>query len=159
MPNRPVELPDNVPDCHAVILRQADRIDELEARVDQLLARVDELVAEVASLRRELHGSRRERFIPERTENDPPPEPPPPEPQKPRTSAGRRPRTIDPSIPREKIYQPLREGEYDFDLPVYRLADGADFRGKPTVRDMDESPLGMPVSMSVEVIFSQRLSG
>ena len=109
MPNRPVELPDNVPDCHAVILRQADRIDELEARVDQLLARVDELVAEVASLRRELHGSRRERFIPERTENDPPPEPPPPEPQKPRTSAGRRPRTIDPSIPREKIYHPLRE--------------------------------------------------
>jgi transposase len=112
MPKRPVELPDNIPDCHAVIRRQADRIDELEARVAELLTRVDELVSEVSGLRRELHGSRRERFVPERAEDDPPPaEPPPPEPRKPRTSAGRRPRKIDPSIPREKVYHPLREDE------------------------------------------------
>ena len=65
MPKRPVELPDNLPDCHALILRQADRIEELEARVDQLSARVDELMAEVAGLRRQLYGSRRERFVPE----------------------------------------------------------------------------------------------
>ncbi len=63
MPKRPVELPDNLPDCHALILRQADRIEALEARVDQLLARVDELVAEVAGLRRQLHCSSRERFF------------------------------------------------------------------------------------------------
>ena len=112
MPQRPVELPDNLPDCHAVIRRQADRIEELETRVDQLLARVDELVLEVSGLRRELHGSRRERFIPERPEEESPPsEPPPPEPRRPRTSAGRRPRQIDPSIPREKVYHPLREDE------------------------------------------------
>ena len=73
MPKRPVELPDNIPDCHAVIRRQADRIDELEARVAELLTRVDELVSEVSGLRRELHGSRRERFVPERAEDDPPP--------------------------------------------------------------------------------------
>ena len=112
MPKRPVELPDNLPDCHAVIRRQADRIDELESRVDELLARVDELVSEVSGLRRELHGSRRERFIPERREDDPlPAETPSPEPRQPRTSAGRRPRQIDSSIPREKVYHPLREDE------------------------------------------------
>ena len=115
MPKRPVELPDNLPDCHALILRQADRIEALEARVDQLLARVDELVAEVAGLRRQLHGSRRERFVPEQPDVDPlppaPPAPSPAEPRPPRTSSGRRPRTIDPSIPREKIYHPLREQE------------------------------------------------
>ena len=32
------------------------------------------------------------------------------------------------------FYQPLREGEYDFDLPVHRIPDGPAFRGKPTVR-------------------------
>jgi len=112
MPKRPVELPDNLPDCHALILRQADRIEELEARVDQLLARVDELVAEVAGLKRQLYGPRRERFVPEPPEDDsPPPEPPPPEPRKPRTSAGRRPREFDATIPREKVYHPLREDE------------------------------------------------
>ncbi len=76
MPQPPVELPDNLPDCHALILRQADRIESLEARVDELLARVDELVAEVAGLRRQLHGTRRERFVPERPDDDPlPPAP------------------------------------------------------------------------------------
>ncbi len=115
MPQRPVELPDNLPDCHALILRQADRIEELEARVDQLLARVDELVAEVTGLRRQLHGSRRERFVPQRPDDEPLPPAPAEsslaEPRKPRTSSGRRPRTIDPSIPREKVYHPLREEE------------------------------------------------
>ncbi|HUG70471.1 MAG TPA: IS66 family transposase [Pirellulaceae bacterium] len=109
MPKRSVELPDNLPDCHAVIRRQADRIDELESRVDELLARVDELVSEVSSLRRELHGPRRERFIPKQPQDVPPADPP--EPSQPRTSAGPRPRQIDSSIPREKVYHPLREDE------------------------------------------------
>ena len=105
MPKRPVELPDNLPDCHALILRQAERIKTLEARVD-------ELVAELAALRRQLHGSRRG-FIPEQPDDDPLPPAPtassPAEPRRPRTSSGRRPRTIDPTIPREKVYHPLRE--------------------------------------------------
>jgi len=45
MPKRPVELPDNLPDCHALILQQADRIEELEAQVDELTARVNELMS------------------------------------------------------------------------------------------------------------------
>jgi len=111
MPRQPVELPDNLPDCHALILRQAEQIETLEARVDQLLARVDELVAEVAGLKRQLHGSRRERFVAPRSDDEPPaPEPPADqEPRPPRTSPGRRPRTLDPSLPREKVYHPLRE--------------------------------------------------
>ena len=36
MPKRPVELPDNLADCHALILRQADRIEELEGEKFQL---------------------------------------------------------------------------------------------------------------------------
>jgi hypothetical protein len=94
MPKRPVKLPDNLPDCHALILQQADRIEELEARVDELNARIDELMAEVAGLRRQLYGSRRERFV-----SDPPDEPSPlpsvvlggraAEPKPPRTSSGR----------------------------------------------------------------------
>ena len=115
MPKRTVELPDNLPDCHALILQQADRIEELESQVDELTARVNELMSEVASLRREMYGSRRERFIPERPDDDPlppgPPALPPEEPRPPRTSSGRRPRTIDPSIPRENVYHPLREEE------------------------------------------------
>lgn len=114
MPRRPVELPDNLPDCHALILRQAERIETLEARVDELLARVDGLVAEVAGLKRQLHGSRRERFVAPRSDDELQPpaavaEPDPAEPRPPRTSRGRRPRVIDPSIPREKRYHPLRE--------------------------------------------------
>ena len=31
MPQPPVELPDNLPDCHALILRQADRIQILDS--------------------------------------------------------------------------------------------------------------------------------
>jgi hypothetical protein len=33
------------------------------------------------------------------------------------------------------VYQPLREGEYDFELPVHRIPGGPSFHGKPTVRD------------------------
>jgi hypothetical protein len=32
------------------------------------------------------------------------------------------------------FYQPLREGEYSFELPVHRIAGGPAFHGKPTVR-------------------------
>lgn len=99
MPRRPVELPDNLPDCHAIILRQAERIEQLEARVDELTARIDELMAEVRSLKRELYGPRRERFVPNQTDAPPPAALPAfeapsaeAEPKPPRTSAGRRPR-------------------------------------------------------------------
>lgn len=114
MPKRPVELPDNIPDCHAIILRQADQIEELEARVDELTARIDELMGEVASLRRQLYGSRRERFVPDQPDEPPLAPPPMPdasaaEPEPPRTSSGRRPRRIDPTIPREKVYHRLEE--------------------------------------------------
>ena len=52
----PRELPDNLPACHAVILRQAEVIDEL-------LARIDRLERDLATLKRQLFGSRRERFV------------------------------------------------------------------------------------------------
>ena len=32
------------------------------------------------------------------------------------------------------VYKPLLTGEYDFQVPVYRIQDGPDFYGKPTVR-------------------------
>ena len=51
----PVELPDNLPACHAIILRQAEVIEQLEARIEQLNR-------DLASLKRQLFGSRRERF-------------------------------------------------------------------------------------------------
>ena len=89
MPRQPVELPDNLPDCHVMILRQAEQIEALEARVDQLMARVDELVAEVAGLKRQLHGSRRERFVAPRSDDElqpPDPETDQAEPRPPRTS-------------------------------------------------------------------------
>jgi transposase len=116
MLKRPVELPDNLPECHAIIIRQAERIEELESRVDELTARVTELMAEVKRLRRELYGSRRERFAPNEPDKPPPAAPPPSdessaEPKSPRTSAGRQPRAIDPSVPREKVYHPLREAD------------------------------------------------
>ncbi|PQO43689.1 hypothetical protein [Blastopirellula marina] len=33
------------------------------------------------------------------------------------------------------LYRPLTAGEYDFELPIYRLSGGPNFFGKPTVRD------------------------
>ena len=119
MLQRPVELPDNIPDCHGLIIRQAERIEELEARVDELTTQVNELLAEVRSLKRELYGPHRERFVPNPSDSLPPDSPPPATPppaeppssapKPPRTSKGRQPRTIDPTIPREKVYHPLRE--------------------------------------------------
>jgi transposase len=57
MVSTPVELPDNLPACHAIILRQAEAIGQLEARIEQLNR-------DLASLKRQLFGSRRERFEP-----------------------------------------------------------------------------------------------
>jgi hypothetical protein len=55
MVSTPVELPDNLPACHAVILRQAETIEQLEGRIERL-------DRDLASLKRQLFGSRRERF-------------------------------------------------------------------------------------------------
>ena len=49
MPNRRIELPDTVAECHKVILGLHDTLDEMEFRE--------------AQLKRELYGQRRERFI------------------------------------------------------------------------------------------------
>jgi len=57
MVSTPVELPDNLSACHAIIVRQAEAIEQLEARIEQLNR-------DLASLKRQLFGSRRERFEP-----------------------------------------------------------------------------------------------
>ena len=116
MASRRVELPDNLPACHAVILRQAETIERLEHKIDQLNR-------DVATLKRALYGSRRERFVPPTQAEAPPaaplvdlplPAPPvsagdpaPPAPR--RTSPGRRPRVLDAAIPREHILHRLQE--------------------------------------------------
>jgi transposase len=116
----PVELPDNLPACHALIRRQAEVIEELTVRIERLNR-------DLAALKRHVFGSRRERFVagavdePEQEEavaegrvldgaatgdesaattsaSAPP-----------RTSKGRQKRVIDPSIPREKVLHPLDE--------------------------------------------------
>ena len=69
MASRRVELPDNLPACHAVIIRQAETIERLELRVEQLCR-------DVATLKRELYGSRRERFVSPSPEDSPPTTPP-----------------------------------------------------------------------------------
>ena len=122
-----VELPDNVPDCHVVILRYACRVDQLEAKVE-------ELNRDLALLRRELFGSRRERFVdgaPQASAgddpavNDPSANSQPAESshraensepaaatsaaRAPRTSKGRNKRVIDGSIPREDVLHRLDE--------------------------------------------------
>ena len=56
MVSRRIELPDNLPACHAVIIRQAETIERLELRIDQLNR-------DVTTLKRKLYGSRRERFV------------------------------------------------------------------------------------------------
>ena len=53
MPKRRRELPDTIAECHQVILRLHDTLDEVEFRE--------------AQLERELYGQRRERFIEEGT--------------------------------------------------------------------------------------------
>ena len=115
----PVELPDNLPACHALIRRQVEVIEELTARIERLNR-------DLAALKRHMFGSRRERFVAGGGE-DPAGEevvlegsvldgeltggesaaasasaPP-------RTSKGRQKRVIDPSIPREKVLHPLDE--------------------------------------------------
>jgi len=80
----PLELPDNVPACHAVIRRQAATIEQLQTRVmelegvvaqqqaiiarqqaiiEQQQATIEQLRRDVASLQRQVFGSRRERFV------------------------------------------------------------------------------------------------
>jgi transposase len=125
MVSTPVELPDNLPACHAIILRQAEVIEQLESRIERL-------GRDLASLKRQLFGSRRERFeggVPEcpagkhaavdvsgmhgdAMEGGPtasellaaaaacP---------RRRTSKGRQKRVIDASIPREKVLHRLDE--------------------------------------------------
>jgi transposase len=130
----PVEFPDNLAACHAVILRQAEVITELMARVEEQAARIDELVArnerlnrDLAAVKRQLFGSRRERFVagseaepaeddvgvlPCGIERDQAAEEPclgTSASASPRTSKGRQKRTIDASIPHEKVLHPLDE--------------------------------------------------
>jgi hypothetical protein len=64
----PVELPDNLPACHAIILRQAEVIESLTARVEELLTGMERLSRDLATLKRQLFGSRRERFVADRGE-------------------------------------------------------------------------------------------
>ena len=116
----PVELPDNLPACHALIRRQAEVIEELTERIERLNR-------DLAALKRHVFGSRRERFVasaaeePEKEEGVPEGRVPDEEPAggeplattlpsaPPRTSRGRQKRVIDPSIPREKVLHPLDE--------------------------------------------------
>jgi transposase len=116
----PVELPDNLPACHAIIRRQAEEIEELTARIERLNR-------DLAALKRHLFGSRRERFVAgmgedpageevvldgrvldeEPAEGESPAATSASAP--PRTSKGRQKRVIDASIPREKVLHPLDE--------------------------------------------------
>jgi hypothetical protein len=137
MVSMPVELPDNLPACHAIILRQAETIESLTARVEELLANVERLNRDLAVLKRQLFGSRRERFeasVPEEPEaqdagleasetedllvEEPATDSEPVAGESSpaattstnrRTSKGRQKRTIDESIPREKILHRLQE--------------------------------------------------
>jgi len=116
----PVELPDNLPACHALIRRQAEVIEELTARIERLNR-------DLAALKRHVFGSRRERFVAGAVD-EPEQEEAVPEGRvlageatgdesaattsasaPPRTSKGRQKRVIDPSIPREKVLHPLDE--------------------------------------------------
>jgi transposase len=122
-----VELPDNLPACHAIIRRQAEVIEELTARVDRLNR-------DLAALKRQLFGSRRERFVADSGEDqagepgtvkqdgpegDLPAEELPArtlESKPTRTSKGRQPRVIDASIEREKVFHRLNEQEVPAEL-------------------------------------------
>ena len=123
----PVELPDNLPACHAIIRRQAEVIEELFARIDRLnrdLAAVKRNCsvrvgnvswAAAEKIRRE--NKRRSSKACSQTEL------PAEESQAqaaasapPRTSKGRQRRVIDASIPREKVLHPLDEREVPAEL-------------------------------------------
>ncbi len=119
----PVELPDNLPACHAIILRQAEVIESLTAQVEELLTGMERLNRDLATVKRQLFGSRRERFVADRGDDQTEeevaveqrgfqPELPADEPQvraAARTSRGRQKRVMDASIPREKVLHPLDE--------------------------------------------------
>jgi transposase len=135
MTSIPVELPDNLPACHALIRRQAEIIDELRALVEKQAAQIEEQAAQIdrlnrdlAAVKRQLFGSRRERFVASVGEGEAE-EGVAIEPRvsatKPLadqvgacisastsrpTSKGRQKRVIDASIPREKVLHPLDEG-------------------------------------------------
>ena len=130
-----VELPEDLPACHAIIRRQAEVIGELTARAEEQAAQIEEQAAwidrinrDLAAVKRQLFGSRRERFVASDGEGET-------EENvaieqhmsatKPladqlgagisastsrRTSRGRQKRVIDASIPREKVLHPLDEG-------------------------------------------------
>lgn len=121
----PVELPDNLPASHAVILRQAEIIERHETRIDRLSR-------DLTTLKRELYGSSRERFVSDShlssnsasTDDGTTPEiqvvgaeaiPATPAPRR-RTSQGRRQRQLDPSIPRENIMHRLNEQDVPAEL-------------------------------------------
>ena len=121
----PLELPDNVPACHAVIRRQAAVIEQLQARVVHLETHIEQLQRDLATLKRQLFGTRRERFLASReepagasgqvqaTESAPAPVPGDALALEPaaarRTSRGRQRRVVDPAIPREKVLHHLDE--------------------------------------------------
>lgn len=121
----PVELPDNLPACHALILRQAEVIAQLTAQVEEQAAQIERLNRDLATLKRQLFGSRRERFVADRGKDEAAEEvvseqggresePTAEEScvttvtaRPPRTSKGRQKRILDASIPREKVLHPL----------------------------------------------------
>jgi transposase len=123
----PVELPDNLPACHALIRRQAEVIEELTAEVERLNR-------DLAALKRHLFGSHRERFVAGAGEEPEPDEAVPDggvldgaasgdesaattsASTPPRTSKGRQKRVIDASIPREKVLHPLDEQQVPAEL-------------------------------------------
>ncbi len=131
MTSVPLDLPDNLAACHAVIRRQAEVIDELTSRVEELLGHADRLSRDLAAVKRQLFGSRRERFVASSqeggageevvVEQDLEDRPSATEPSADelgvnisastsrRTSQGRQKRVIDASIPREKVLHPLDE--------------------------------------------------
>jgi len=110
------ELPDHLPACHALIIRQAEIIEQHELRIEQLNR-------DVATLKRELYGSRRERFVSSVQEESPyvastvdnslPGQPVlasnPVPPRTRRTSQGRRQRVVDAALPRENVLHRLNE--------------------------------------------------
>ena len=127
MASVPVELPDSLPACHAVIRRQAEIINKLTALVEEQAARIDRLNRDLAAVKRQLFGSRRERFVASDGEGESGDDVASEqhvsatEPladqlgtcssasTSRRTSKGRQKRVIDASIPREKVLHPLDE--------------------------------------------------
>ena len=116
-----------IAELRARVEEQAARIEEQAARIEELLARNERLNRDLAAVKRQLFGSRRERFV-AGSQADPG-EDDVAVPQHgtereeaveescvataasapPRTSKGRQKRTIDASVPREKVLHPLNE--------------------------------------------------